>query len=303
MHVDVLITLLNPICRPPPRTVFLMNVFRIALILALHLASGVIAQADVTDFGTWSLVEDPAHAGFSATALGTSATLSAADLAIPAGTDIGYQSVNGSTPQTSTSGFYFSPDADFSLAIDYAWTFSNSPSGFLGLGFGIGEDGDGMNSAGVAMGTSNGSPFLSFGGAARINDVDQPAVALGGNPFLNPSSASGTLFVAYQASSGDVIVGATAAPGAAAPTLSYTYAGIQNQWSGDGLMPSFFIRSDAPATLSTWGGGNADAVFSNFRVLNGNPVAIPEPSTAVASLFLVPALICRRTRTGVHRRR
>lgn len=142
MHVDILIRLVIPICRPPPRTISLMNVYRIALILALHLASGVIAQADVTDFGTWSLVEDPAHPGFSATAHGTSATLSAADLAIPAGTDIGYQSVNGSTPQTSTSGFYFRPDADFSLAIDYAWTFSNSPSGFLGLGFGIGEDSD-----------------------------------------------------------------------------------------------------------------------------------------------------------------
>ena len=68
MRVDVLIRLLIPICRPPPRTVPLMNVFRIALILALHLASGVIAQADVTDFGTWSLVQDPAHPGFSATA-------------------------------------------------------------------------------------------------------------------------------------------------------------------------------------------------------------------------------------------
>ncbi|WP_372896941.1 hypothetical protein [Stieleria sp.] len=280
-----------------------MNVFRIALILALHLASGVIAQADVTDFGTWSLVEDPAHPGFSATALGTSATLSAGDVAIPAGTDIGYQSVNGSTPQTSTSGFYFSPDADFSLAIDYAWTFSNSPSGFLGLGFGIGEDGDGMNSAGVTMGTSDGAPFLSFVGAARVNDVDQSAVPLGGNPLPPPSSALGTLFVAYQASSGDVIVGAATGLGATAPTLSHTYAGIQNQWSGDGLMPSFFIRSDDPPTLNAWGGGNADAMFSNFRVLNGNPIAIPEPSAAVATLMLTPLLISRRTRRDACRRR
>ncbi|WP_145384615.1 hypothetical protein [Stieleria neptunia] len=280
-----------------------MNVFRIALILTLHVAWGVIARADVTDFGTWSLVEDPAHPAFSATVHGGSATLSAGNLGIPAGTDIGFQSVNGSTPQTSTGGFYFRPDADFSLAIDYAWTFSNNPSGSLGLGFGIGEDGDGMNAAGVAMGTNDGAPFLSFGGAARINDVDQTPEPLGGSLFLNPSSSSGTLFVAYEASSGDVVVGAATAPDAAAPTVSHTYAGIQNQWSGDDLMASFFIRSDAQTPLTAWSGGNADAVFSNFRVLNGNPVAIPEPSTAVASLLLVPMLIGRRTRTGVDRRR
>ena len=302
MRVDVLIRLLIPICRPPPRTVPLMNVFRIALILALHLASGVIAQADVTDFGTWSLVQDPAHPGFSATANGTSATLSAGDVAIPAATDIGYQSVNGSSPQTSTSGFYFSPDADFSLAINYAWTFSNSPSGLLGLGFGIGEDGDGTNSAGVTMGTSNGTPFLSFVGAARVNDVDQSAAPLNGNPLPPPSSASGTLFVAYQASSGDVTVGAATALDAAAPTVSHTYVGIQNQWSGDDLLTSFFIRSDERAPLNAWSGGNADAVFSNFRVLNGNPIAIPEPSAAVASLMLTPLFISRRTRNNARRR-
>ncbi|WP_182864635.1 hypothetical protein [Stieleria mannarensis] len=276
-----------------------MKAFRILLIPALTLVLGVTAHADVTDFGTWTLVEDPDHPGLSASVNAASATLSALDTAVPAGTDIGFQSVDGATPLASAAGFYFNPDADFSLAIDYDWAFSGNPTGFLGLGFGIGEDGDGMNSAGVAMGTLDGSPFLSFGGAARINDVDQTPVALGGSPFLNPASESGTLFVAYQASGGDVIVGASTTLAASAPTVSHTFAGIQNQWSGSDLMASFFLRSDSPPPTSAWSGGNADAVFTNFRVLGGNPTAIPEPSAAVGTLWLIGALACRRSRRRV----
>lgn len=270
-----------------------MNVFRFALTLTMQIVLGAVASAAITDLSTWTMVQDPAHPGLTATATTTSATLSAGNLAIPAGTDIGFQSVDGSTPTSSSHGFYFSPDTDFSLAIDYAWSFSNSPTGFLALGFGIGEDGDGMNSAGVGMATNDGSPFLTFAGAARINDVDQPALALG-NPIFNPSTLSGTLFVAYNSASGNVVVGASPAPGAVTPTVLDSFDGIQNQWSGGNLMASFFIRSDDPSPLQAWSGGNADAIFSNFRVLSGSPVAIPEPSTAIGTVVLAGMILLRR---------
>lgn len=272
-----------------------MKSLRLFLAITLPLMSAVAANAAITDFNSWTLVQDPAHPGFTASVTPTTATLSAGNLAVPGGTDIGLQSVNGYTPAASTQGFYFSPNADFSLAIDYQWSFSNSPSGFLGLGFGIGEDADGMNSAGVAMLTSDGSPYLTFGGAARVNDVDQPPLVLG-NPFVAPASAAGTLFVEYTAASGDVTVGAATSQGAAAPAVFDDFVGIGNQWSGGNLIASFFIRSDEPPMGTAWNSGNADAVFTNFRILSGNAVAIPEPSTAIGSCVLVCLLLSRRTR-------
>ena len=273
-----------------------MNAFRFSIVLLLQIMLGGFASAAITDFETWTPVEDPDHAGLSASVDPSSATLSAGNLAVPAGTDIGFQSVNGSTPASSSQGYYFSPLADFSLAIDYSWTFSNNPSGFLGLGFGIGEDSDGMNSAGVAMATSSGTPFLTFGGAGRVNDSDR-GFSLG-NPLFNTSTLSGTLFVEYEATSGSVIVGAAPVTSAAAPTLSDDFDGIQKEWAGGNLMTSFFIRSDEPTPGTSWSGGNADAVFSNFRVLSGNPVAIPEPTGLglLATLGIIATTTRRRNR-------
>ena len=96
-----------------------MTLIRLSGIAFLLLASGLVARAAVIDFSTWTPVADPAHPGFSSSVSvdGSSATLSAADLAIPAGTDIGFQSVDGSRPATSSNGFFFRPDEDFSLAI------------------------------------------------------------------------------------------------------------------------------------------------------------------------------------------
>ena len=249
------------------------------------------ANAAITDFRTWRRVEDPPHPSFDASQQATSATLSAGATAIPGGTDIGFQSVNGGTVAASNAGSYFDPSHDFTIAVDYAMTFT-SANGFLGLGFGIGEDIDGMNSAGVAMLTSNGSPFLSFGGAARINDVTQSPVAI---PLS--SSLVGSLFIDYTAASGDVVVGASTTPGGASPAEIGTFAGIQNQWSGENLLASFFLRSDGPLPGSGWLGGDANAVFSNFRVLNGSAVAIPEPSSFMAGLLVVGAVTVRRRRS------
>ncbi|MEO1527402.1 MAG: hypothetical protein AAFX06_18385 [Planctomycetota bacterium] len=248
-----------------------------------------VANAAITDLSTWTLVEDPPNANFSAAQTAVNATLSAAG-PVPAGVDIGFQSVSGDTVSNSTAGHYFDTNSDFSIAIDYDWTF-NSASGFLGLGFGIGEDSDGMNSAGVAMATSNGSPFLTFGGAARVNDADQAPLVLG----ATTSSLSGSLFVSYEAASGDILLGAATSTGAAAPTVTGTYSGIQNQWNDEALLASFFIRSDGPAG-GQWLGGDADAVFSNFRILSGSAVAVPEPSAVGVIALFGTTLAMRRRR-------
>lgn len=251
------------------------------------------AQAEITNLSHWTLVEDPPHAGFTAAADVTSAALFAGDTAIPRGTDIGFQSINANTVQEATAGYAFDPNSDFSLAIDYSLTFSGTPIGGLGLGLGIGEDADGNNSAGVAMLTSNGSPMLTFFGAARVNNADQPGLLLAGQP----ATLSGSLFVDYEAASGDVTIGASPTPAAATATVSDTFLGIQNQWNDQLLMASFFLRSDQPPLGSAWQGGQAEAVFSNFRVLSGSPVAIPEPSSAVALLcLLTPSAMGRRRR-------
>ncbi len=251
---------------------------------------GVKAEFDFSDFTQWTPVADPPNSNFSSAASPMLATLSAADAAIPAGVDIGFQSVDGPTVAQSSRGFRFDPQSDFSLAIDYSFSFSNSPAGLLGIGFGIGEDGSGQNSAGVALATLNGSPYLFFGGAARVNDSEQLLPLLP----LTAATAQGTLFVSYEASSGNVLVGASGIASASAPQTSGVFAAIQNQWQDEDLMASFFLRSQSQSGLPAWqGGGTADAVFSNFRILSGNAIAVPEPSGMLA-VSLAAALACLR---------
>jgi hypothetical protein len=250
------------------------------------------ASAAITDLTTWTQVQDPPHGNFTASATPTAATLLAGNGAVPSGTDIGYQSVNGLTPALSSAGYAFNPAASFSVAIDFAMTFANSPTGALAIGFGIGEDGNGANSAGAVMFTANGTPQLFFGGAARIDDVTQPAQAI-----LVPASASGTLFASYDAASGNITLGAAPTMSAVAPLGTTTFTGIQNSWDDTDLITSFFLRSDS--TLGpAWQGGNGQAVFSNFRVLSGSPVVVPEPS-GLAMLALTATAFARRRRRVV----
>jgi hypothetical protein len=252
--------------------------FAVGLACLLVLAASGAARGAITDLTTWTEIQDPPNPSFTASTTSSQATLLAGNGAIPSGTDIGYKSVNGLTPALSTAGHAFDPSSSFSVAVDFNLTFANAPSGALAIGFGIGEDGDGANSAGAVMFTSNGSPSLFFGAAARVNDVNQP-----GGLIPVAASPSGTLFASYDATSGDVRLGATPAPGAAAPTGTAVYPAIQNLWAGGDLLASFFLRSDA--TLGpAWQGGNGQAVFSNFRVLSGSPTAIvPEPSGLAVS--------------------
>ena len=155
---------------------------------------------------------------------------------IPAGTDIGYQSVDGVDVAGSASGFYFSPLEDFHVAIDYDVTHDASV-GFAGIGFGIGEDRDGMDSAGMGLAINNGAP-TAFAGAARIGDVNQSPLLFG-----TAATTSGRMFVEYDSTSGDIAVGINTTPGAAVPTETQTFAGIQNSWDDEPLLASFFCEA------------------------------------------------------------
>ncbi len=266
------------------------TVFRTALTamaLVMTWVEATMAHADIVNFLNWEIVQDPPHPHMSASATSTQATLLAGNGSIPLNTDIGYQSVNGATPSVSNRGYAFSHTADFAVAIDYDLSFSGSPSGALALGFGVGEDRDGRNSAGVGMGTLNGAAFGNFSGAARVNDEDQGILNLGLS-----STLSGSLFVFYDAASGDILVGAAPTMGAAAPTVEGTYSGIQNQWNDGDLLVAFFIRSGP--VLAWSGDGQGQAVFSNFRVLHGAPFAVPEPHSCSVLFLLACSAWCGR---------
>ena len=264
-----------------------MNIKAVLCFVCVLVGTSGNALAAITDLTEWTRVVDPFDPSFSGSATATTATLLAADGVVPVATDIGYQSVNGQTAATSSSGYFFKPSSNFALAVDYGVSFTGSPSGVLALGFGIGEDSDGMDSAGGGFSFVDGVPFLVFGGAARVNDMNQLPVAL---PLA--ATMTGSLFVAYDAATGSVVIGASQSQGAVAPTLTDEFAGIQNQWNDQDLVASFFVRSAevppfAPVgTLAGWnGGGTAEVQFSNVRVLAGTPMALAIPEPSAAALF------------------
>lgn len=259
--------------------------------LALTLAAGLLASissapawAGISDLSGWTLVEDPPNALFSGTASAGSILLSALGGPIPAATDIGFQSVDGETPAASTTGHAFSPLMDFRIAIDFAISTVN-PVGQLGIGFGIGEDGDGKNSAGAALLVNNGTPSILFGAAARVNDVNQTPA-----PIFVFGALAGSLFVDFDALSGNITLGASQTPGAATPSGSATFTGLQKDWSGGDLLASVFLRSDSTGA-SAWQSGTAAVAFSNFRVLEGTASPVPAPATL--ALLALGALALR----------
>lgn len=239
-----------------------------------------VSAGSITDFENWTKVEDPPHAGMTGTRSSTQVTLTAIG-PVPAGTDIGYQSVNGNAVAGSSSGNYFSAGQDFHIAVDFAVNAAGS-SGFAAIGFGIGEDIDGMNSAGPLLGISNGNALGFFGGA-RTNDVtDLGLLSIFGN-------LSGRFFVSYDSPSGNIIYG-VGATGSLTPSLSGTFSGLQNNWNNQDLLVSLFLRSDEliypplsiniPSLIS----GEVSAVFSNFTVLDGAAVSVV-PLPAAVWLF------------------
>jgi hypothetical protein len=257
----------------------------LSAVALLSLALTGHAAAQVTDFNSWTLLQDPPHPNFTAQVnSGSTVTLNATAGPIPNATDIGYASVNGPTVASSTAGHAFDPAQSFSLSVDYNLTFGPGATGGLAIGFGVGEDTDGANSAGAVLLTNNGSAFATSG-AARINNVNfetPKGLALGG-------PLAGTMTLAYAADTGSI----TATVG----NTSATFAAIQDQWSGTSLLPSFFLRSAAQSPLvSAWSAGTAAATFSNFTVLSGTATVVPEPTAALLMLVATLGLASRRTR-------
>lgn len=246
--------------------------------------------ANIDDLGTWTLAEDPPHPNLSATLdSSTQATLSA-NGAVPATVDIGYQSVDGADVANSTAGHYFSAGESFSVAIDFEVS-ANASMGLAGIGFGIGEDAAGNNSAGVGLAILNGTP-TTFSGASRINNVTQPIA-----PLPLAATSSGRFFVAYDEPSGDITYGVNPIPGSLTPSSGAVFSGLQNNWPGEDLLVSFFLRSDTFLIAGPLSSGSVDAVFSNFTVLSGTAVAaVPEPGTIFLVLTGMGALLIRRRR-------
>jgi len=256
---------------------------RSALAICLVFSAGTVAMADsITEFTSWTLVEDPPSPNMSAIVNNPSQITLTANALVLNATDIGYQSVDGQTAATSTSGFAFDPASDFSLAADYDFSFLGLTIGGLVVGFGIGEDSDGMNSAGAIVATTHSAGLLTTAatGAARTNDINHPLQVLSA-----PAPLTGSFFASYEALSGDITVG-TGAPGAVLPTTSTTFSNIQQGWTGANLFPSLFLRSEHPFG-SGWNAGTGVAVFGNPRVLSGTPISvvIPEPATLTLAIL------------------
>lgn len=237
----------------------------------LILPSTAISQVSRLD--RWFFVQDPPSAELTASRTGsgsaTQAVLTASNTAIPSGTDIGYKSFNQNTASESSAGYTFSPASDFNIAVDYQITFTGANALNLGIGFGVGEDANGVDSVGVALARGQAFTFtvMAIGATARVNDVTQPITQLGA--AANNASDAGSFFVSYTAATGTIAVGRSASPGANAPTLTKSFDGIQNQWHDRDLIVSFFMRSEG------WTGGDAVATFKNLRVLSGSAQSIP----------------------------
>ncbi|MCB1761431.1 MAG: hypothetical protein KDI68_16800 [Gammaproteobacteria bacterium] len=250
----------------------------IPALLLLLATSAPVSAASIEDFATWTQVEDPPHAGMSATRLGPGGVLLNASGAIPAGTDIGYQSIGAADVSSSTTGNYFSVDDDFHIAVDYSLTASGV-SGFTAIGFGIGEDGAGRNSAGALLAISNGVP-IGVSGAARVDDA-----TLAPLPVSFTATPSGRLFLSYESLSGDITVGVSSTQGSLSPSQSATFGALQKDWNNAGLLVSLFLRSDDPSIFLPMSAGTLDAQFSSFQVLSGGSVAVV-PLPGALWLFL-----------------
>lgn len=265
-------------------------------LIAGHVSAAIVSATEISDLREWSLVQDPivdGPAGVLAGSVamdGTTVTLTATG-EIPDFADIGYQSVDGQDVASSTTGFSFSPNEDFQVAIDFMLDFNQSVGGGA-IGFGIGEDADGTDSAGAVLTFNDGAPSTALA-AARANDIPVltlpivPILLL--NPIVLPNS--GRMFIEYDSASGTVVAGLSTTMGATEPDFTSPIASVQNQWDDEELLVSFFLRSQPfvdgsdPSLTS----GGVTATFSNLQDLS-----IPEPSGAVLLALVSTSALSRR---------
>lgn len=248
-----------------------------------------LSYGDIENFQDWTEIQDPPNGNLTAEVNSASqVTFHALGGPIPAGTDIGFASLNGYDVTTSTSGWYFDPTQDFSIAIDYSLTFDSASGGFS-IGMGIGEDIAGTDSAGILLATQNGTP-LSYAAAGRVDDADSGTTLLGlaaqdaARFIVDYTAATGTISLGVSLDGDDVTEG------------SVDFVGFQDQWDDEGILVSFFARGDNG--IFNWSSGTADAVFSDFHVISGSPTAVPEPhSFAVLSLVTAGLISLRRKRS------
>ncbi len=269
--------------------------------LAMALLSGVSSASSITNLTSWTLIQDPPHPRMSVQGLTATEARLLAVGEVPSGTDIGFVSVNGDTVATSTAGNFFDPATDFSLAIDFELRLSLNVSGVSAIGFGIGIDASGANSAGVALASLGEGP-LFFTAVGRLADADISPKLFSTAPLTTSSidkQTQGRLFIDYGASSRDVTVGVSRSGGASAPSETRTFPGLAESWGDSPILTSFFLRSDnAVFPFPGLTAGSVGAYFSNFEILRGSPITIPEPATGLLAILGALGVLAVKKRTS-----
>lgn len=254
---------------------------RLTLACLTTVACPAASAASINDLTQWTLVEDPPHPSVFTVSNTPSSTRLRAAGAVPSGVDIGFASVNGSTVAGSTDGYYFDPTKDFSIRLSTDLLLTNSVGGGA-IGFGIGEDIQGRNSAGVIVTFLNGE-IVALAAVSRVNDVDQPTRII-----ELTTRESNRLIVQYDSDTKQITLGATRGTVDDLGATIVETLDVASGWSGTPLLASFFLRSQSLGPVASLS-GQSDAIFSSLQVTSGIAQSVPEPNTTVLAAFALLA--------------
>ena len=163
-----------------------------------------------------------------------------------------------------------------------------------GIGFGVGEDLMGANSTGVGLAFAD-STLVGYGASGRVDDIDQFI-----SFFTSPATLTGRFFVNYNSTTREFTLGISNTQGDGMSTESVISSVLQSDWNDKPLLVSFFLRSEevqipSTTTIPALSSGIVNSIFSNFEVLNGAPIKIPEPNAC--SLMLLALMTQWRFRS------